>query len=105
MVGRNVSKPTLNLGGPCLTKADFIQRHAAERDGKINPLVKNHLISFNLVEKLRLACIGKGVKGKGYRLVVQLLPLGMKLYGKYNELEIIPIPGLFEFVEPSLYGL
>lgn len=90
----------------CVTKEEFVQRHAAvEEDGNINPLVKNQIISFKFLEKVKLACTGKGLEGKFYRIVAQVLPLGMKLYGKYNEIGIIPVTGAFEFVEPTLYDL
>lgn len=90
----------------CITKENILRRHALlEPDGEMNPLIKNHFESVKLVEKLRLACGSQGLRGKIYRLVVELLPLGIKLYGKYNEIEIIAVPGVFEFVEPSLYGI
>jgi len=58
-------------------------------------------MSLNFLEKLRLACNGNGIKGILYSLVVGLCPLGIKLYGKYNELELIAIPALFEIQTPS----
>jgi hypothetical protein len=92
--------------GLCITTDQFVQRHSAVEQGKkINPLVENHLKSIKLLRRLRLACSGKGLQGRLYLLVVKLLPLGVKLYGKYNEIEVIAVPGVYEFVEPSLYGL
>lgn len=58
-------------------------------------------MSIDFLEKLRLACNGDGIKGKMYRLVAQLCPLAIKLYGKYNEFEFIAIPALFELQMPS----
>ena len=93
--------PQLTLANLCPTLSQFIQRHAhTEVDGKINPLVKNHIRSYKLLKKLRLACSGAGITGKLYRVITQLLPFGMKVYGKYNELGLIAIPGAFEFDEP-----
>jgi len=92
--------------GLCITTDQFVQRHSAVEQGKkINPLVENHLNSIKLLRRLRLACSGKGLQGRLYLLVVKLLPMGVKLYGKYNEIEVIAVPGAYEFVEPSLYGL
>ena len=71
----------------------------------MNPLVKNHIVSIKFVEKIKLACIGEGVGGKFYRLVSWLLPLGITVYGKFNEIEIVAVPGIFQFAEPMLYGL
>ena len=83
-----------------------MQRHSAvEESRNMNRPLKNHLSSIKMLRKLRSACSGKGLDGRFYLFVVKLLPLGMKLYGKYNEMEIIAVPGVFEFVEPSLYGL
>ena len=95
----------LIVPGVCVNTEQFVQRHSAVEEGwEINPLTNNYLRSIKLLRKLRSACGGKGFEGKFYRLIVNLLPLGMKLYGKYNEIEIITIPGVFEFGGPSLYG-
>jgi len=76
-----------------------------EVDGQINPLVENQIKSFKQLQQLQMACGRKGIKGKLYYLIAQLLPFGIKVYGKYNQLEILPVPGVYEYVEPSLYGL
>ena len=67
----------------------------------MNPLVENQLVSVYLLEKLRLACNGTGIKGKLCRLVAWLCPIVIKLYGKYNEFELIAVRALFELQEPS----
>ena len=83
-----------------------MSRHSTvETHREINPLAQNHLKTIEMVDKLRLASSGTGITGRMYGLIVRLLPLGIKLYGKYNRTEIISIPGVFEFGEPSLYGL
>jgi hypothetical protein len=93
-------------GGLCLTRKEFIQRHTAmEDDGKVNPLMQNQLWSIIVMEKLSTACIGEGFVGRLYRLVAQLIPLGIKIYGKYNELGIIALPPLFQKAGPNLYGI
>ena len=52
------------------------------------------------LEKLRLACRGVRIRGKLCRLITQLFPFGMKVYGKFNEIGLIAVPGVFEFDEP-----
>ena len=89
-----------------MTKDHFERNHSAlEKDGKINPIVKSQLLGILLCEKVKLACSGNGLGGKFYRVIAKLLPLGVKLYGAYNEIELIAVPGIFQFAEPVLYGL
>jgi hypothetical protein len=76
-----------------------------EENGKINPLIHNQLWSMMVTENLNKACIGKGLVGGLYRFAAQLLPLVIKIYGKYNQLGIIALPPLFQKDGPNLYGI
>jgi hypothetical protein len=89
-----------------VTREQFERNHSApEKDGKINPIVRNQLLGILLCDRVKLACSGKGLSGRFYQLIAKLLPLGVKLYGTYNEIELIAVPGIFQFAEPILYGL
>jgi hypothetical protein len=93
-------------GGLCLTQEEFTRRHAVTKGhGKINPVIEHDLWSVMIIEHLSRACIGKGLVGRVYRLGAQMLPLVIKIYGKYNELGIIPLPPLFQKDGPDLYGI
>lgn len=86
----------------CVTIDELLRHHAlVEEDGKMNPLLKNEVESLMLLERLRVACAGAGFKGKW---ITRLLPFGIKVYGKYNEIEFIAVPGAYEFIEPSFYA-
>jgi hypothetical protein len=92
-------------GITCITIDELLRNHAlAEEDGKMNPLLKNEVESMRLLERLRVACAGAGIKGRVYRWITRLIPFGIKVYGKYNEIEFIAVPGAYEFIEPSLYA-
>jgi len=76
-----------------------------EENGKINPNIEAHLWCITVIENVNKACIGKGLVGGLFRLGARMLPLVIKIYGKYNEIGLIPLPPLFQKDGPNLYGI
>ena len=88
-------------GVSCSTRHEFLVYHS---DGATLTLpAKNHIESMKLVERVLLACKGVGFKGRMYHLISRVLPLGIRVYGKYNEIGLIAVPPIFEYVEPCLF--
>jgi hypothetical protein len=47
----------------------------------------------------------RGLKSAVYRFGVKLLSFGITVYGKFNQIPILALSPVCEFVEPCAYGL